>query len=93
DILSQCNTKIVLKILEPSDQRYVQQASEHLSEDLLADIASLGVGEAVIVGPAVKMPVAVKIRKFNGKYGGGDMEVLDEWMEKSEDFNLEDLAI
>ncbi len=94
DVLSQCNTKIVLRISEPSDQRYVQQASEQISEDLLKDIASLGVGEAVIVGPAVKLPVAVKIRKFNGTYGGGDIDVIGEWREEAvSDFSLEDLAV
>lgn len=79
DILSQCNTKIVLRIVEPNDQRYIQQASEQISEDLLSDIASLGVGEAVIVGPAIKIPAAVKIRKFQGQYGGRDVDIVSEW--------------
>lgn len=89
DILSQCNTKIVLRIVEPSDQKYIQQASEQISEDLLSDIASLGVGEAVIVGPAVKIPVAVKIRRFNGTYGGRDIDVVSEW--RREEVRLEDI--
>lgn len=91
DILSQCNTKIVLRIVEPSDQRYIQQASEQISEDLLSDISSLGVGEAVIVGPAVKIPVAVKIRKFGGSYGGRDIDVVSEWR-KEEKIRLEDIV-
>ncbi|MEM4472114.1 MAG: ATP-binding protein [Archaeoglobaceae archaeon] len=91
DILSQCNTKIVLRIVEPSDQKYIQQASEQISEDLLSDIASLGVGEAVIVGPAVKIPVAVKIRKFQGNYGGRDIDVVSEWMKEERDVRLEDI--
>ncbi|MDI9642261.1 MAG: ATP-binding protein [Archaeoglobales archaeon] len=91
DILSQCNTKIVLRIVEPNDQRYVQQASEQISEDLLSDIASLGVGEAVIVGPAIKIPAAVKIRRFQGHYGGRDLDVLSEWKSKISEGSLEDL--
>lgn len=90
DILSQCNTKIVLRVVEPSDQRYIQQASEQISEDLLNDISSLGVGEAVIVGPAVKIPVAIKIRKFKGSYGGRDIDVVSEW-KKEDETKLEDL--
>lgn len=95
DVLSQCNTKIILKITEPNDQRYVQQASEQISEDLLKDIAALGVGEAVIVGPAVKLPVAVKIRKFEGHYGGRDINILEEWKgyEDKFDFTLDDFAV
>ncbi|MCS7122013.1 MAG: ATP-binding protein [Archaeoglobaceae archaeon] len=91
DILSQCNTKIILRVLEPNDQKYIQQASETISEDLLRDISSLGVGEAVIVGPAVKMPVAVKVRKFTGHYGGKDIDVVREWRE--EEIKLEDIAV
>jgi len=97
DVLSQCNTKIILRIVEPTDQRYVQQASEQISEDLLKDIAALGKGEAVIVGPAIKIPAAVKIRKFQGSYGGQDIEVVEEWSrikrdQKDFDVNLEELA-
>jgi len=97
DVLSQCNTKIILRITEPNDQRYVQHASEQISEDLLKDIASLGVGEAVVVGPAVKLPVAVKIRKFAGNYGGRDIDVVEEWLGREEEqkkqVTLEDLAV
>ncbi|TDA25366.1 MAG: ATP-binding protein, partial [Archaeoglobi archaeon] len=91
DILSQCNTKIILRIIEPSDQKYIQQASEQISEDLLTDISSLGVGEAIIVGPAVKIPVAVKIRKFRGSYGGRDVDVVSEWGRDMREFRLEDI--
>ncbi|WP_297536201.1 ATP-binding protein [Thermococcus sp.] len=83
DILSQTNTKIILRLVEPNDQRYVQQASEQISEDLLSDIASLGVGEAVIVGYAITIPAMVKIysfeRDFKGHYGGGDIDIVGEW--------------
>ncbi|ASJ09484.1 DNA helicase [Thermococcus siculi] len=89
DILSQTNTKIILKLVEPNDQRYVQQASEQISEDLLGDIASLGVGEAVIVGYAITIPAMVKIYSFekdmNGHYGGGDIDIVGEWLEGRED--------
>lgn len=94
DVLSQCNTKIVLRITEPNDQRYVQQASEQISEELLRDIAALGKGEAVIVGPAIKLPAAVKIRKFGGHYGGRDIDILKEWkVDENRQLSLDDLAV
>ncbi|MCD6140299.1 MAG: ATP-binding protein [Thermococcus sp.] len=98
DILSQTNTKIILRLVEPHDQRYVQQASEQISEDLLSDIASLGIGEAVIVGFAIPLPAMVKIysfkEDFNGYYGGGDIDIVKEWgeIEEESEINLEDLA-
>ncbi|AIF69936.1 DNA helicase [Palaeococcus pacificus DY20341] len=98
DILSQTNTKIILRLVEPHDQKYVQQASEQISEDLLMDIASLGIGEAVIVGYAISLPAMVKIYsfkdEFKGYYGGGDIDIVKEWSEgeEREDFDLADFA-
>jgi len=87
DVLSQTNTKIILKIVNPKDQDYVLKASEQLSGDLLRDIASLGRGEAVIVGQAISIPALVKIHNFKeigGEYGGEDIGVVRRWMERVE---------
>ncbi|WP_457548806.1 helicase HerA domain-containing protein [Archaeoglobus sp.] len=87
DVLSQTNTKIILKIVNPKDQDYVLKASEQLSGDLLRDIASLGKGEAVIVGQAVSLPALVKIHNFKeigGDYGGEDIGVVRRWRERLE---------
>ncbi len=100
DVLSQTNTKIILKLVEPNDQRYVQQASEQISEDLLSDIAALGIGEAVIVGTAMPLPAMVRIHSFTemgGSYGGGDIDIVEEWLsgkvdEKSEEDMIGELV-
>jgi DNA helicase HerA-like ATPase len=87
DVLSQTNTKIILKIVNPKDHDYVLKASEQLSSDLLRDIASLGKGEAVIVGQAISLPALVKIHNFKeigGDYGGEDIGVVSRWRERLE---------
>jgi len=87
DVLSQTNTKIILRIVNPKDQDYVLKASEQLSSDLLGDIASLGKGEAVIVGQAISLPALVKIHDFKalgGDYGGEDIGVVRRWRERLE---------
>jgi DNA helicase HerA-like ATPase len=81
--LSQCNNLIISKLIEPSDQSHVQHASENLSEDLLKQLPGLNVGEAVIIGPALKIPAIVKINKFNGKYGGEDLPIVDIWKNRT----------
>lgn len=77
--LSQANNTIIMKLIEPSDQRHVQQASERLSDDLLSQLTSLNIGEAVVLGPMTKIPALVKIDKFAGKLKGGDPDILGEW--------------
>lgn len=79
DALSQTNNKIILRLVEPSDLKYVQQASELLSEDLLQQLPSLNVGEAVVLGLMVKVPALVRIDEFAGHKGGGDPDIVSEW--------------
>ncbi len=85
NILSQANNLIVLRIIEPSDQRHIQEASENLSDDLVEQLPSLNTGEAVIVGPFIKIPALVKIDKFPGRLGGSDPDVVGEWLAYKED--------
>jgi len=79
DILSQANTKIILKIVEPEDQKYIQKSSENLGEELIKNLPSLGIGEAIISGISIKLPVIVKIDRFDGSYGGEDIDIYGEW--------------
>ncbi|RLF10797.1 MAG: hypothetical protein DRJ98_05235 [Thermoprotei archaeon] len=85
DALSQANNMIVLRIVEPTDQRHVQQASEALSDDLIAQLPSLNVGEAVVLGMMVKAPALVKIDLYPSKPVGGDINVVEEWSRKLEE--------
>jgi DNA helicase HerA-like ATPase len=79
DVLSQTNNKIVLRVVEPQDIRYVQQASEEMSEDLAKLLPSLNTGEAIVMGSMTPMPAAVKIDKCELPYGGGDIDMVGEW--------------
>lgn len=93
DALSQANNMIILKLVEPNDQKYVQQSSELLSDELLAHLPSLNTGEAIIIGPMIKIPALVKIDLFEGKIVGKDPDVIKEWEEyaRKEKQELEDL--
>ncbi|CAF30820.1 helicase HerA domain-containing protein [Methanococcus maripaludis] len=82
--LSQCNNFIISKLIEPSDQKHVQHASENLSEDLLNQLPGLNVGEAVIIGPCLKIPAMVKIKRFEGEYGGEDVKFDELWTTEKE---------
>ncbi|RLG47103.1 MAG: ATP-binding protein [Thermoproteota archaeon] len=79
DVLSQMVNKIILRIVEPEDQAYVRRATEFLSEELIAYLPSLNVGEAVLVGPMVRMPAIVKIRLFPGKRAGAGISAKRAW--------------
>ncbi|NOZ82353.1 MAG: ATP-binding protein [Euryarchaeota archaeon] len=80
--LSQANNAIIMRLVEPSDQRHVQQASERLSDELLAQLSSLNTGEAVVLGLMTRLPALVRIMKFSGKLAGGDPDVVAEWQQR-----------
>ena len=76
DALSQMNNMIILRLVEPEDQRHVQSASESLSQDLVNQLPSLNVGEAVVLGLMSKVPTLVKIDEFKGRRHGDDMDIV-----------------
>jgi DNA helicase HerA-like ATPase len=82
--LSQANNAIIMRLVEPSDQRHVQQASERLSDDLLTQLSSLNIGEAVVVGMMTRIPALVKIDRFKGKLEGGDPDIVSVWRKERE---------
>ena len=78
DALSQMNNMIILRLVEPEDQRHVQSASESLSKDLIDQLPSLNVGEAIVLGLMTKVPTLVKIDEFKGRRHGGDLNIIEE---------------
>ncbi len=84
DALSQMNNMIILRLVEPEDQRHVQSASESLSQDLINQLPSLNVGEAIVLGLMTKVPTLVKIDKFQGRLHGDDMDIVSHFADSLE---------
>ncbi|MEE1129947.1 MAG: ATP-binding protein [Methanobrevibacter sp.] len=76
DALSQMNNMIILRLVEPEDQRHVQSASESLSQDLINQLPSLNVGEAIVLGLMSRVPTLVKIDQFEGRIHGDDLDIV-----------------
>ncbi len=77
DVLSQCNSQIILRVTNPGDQRAILESSENISERLMNDLPSLDTGEAILVGEIVKMPVIAKIRERETDEGGSDVDITE----------------
>ena len=81
NVLSQTNNKIVLRTVEPEDIRYIQRASEEMSDDIAGLLPMLNPGEAVVLGKMATLPGLVKIDECREeeKPFGGDLPVVDMW--------------
>jgi len=90
DVLSQCNSQIVMRMTNPEDQKAVRTSSERMSESLLNDLPGLNIGEAVIVGEITRAPVMVKIRPRETEEGGADIDVVKKLKEAEKEAEEEE---
>lgn len=65
--LSQCNTSILLRIVNPYDLEHVAKSCEGITRDIMNMLPGLKVGEAIITGAAVNYPIIVQIRERRSK--------------------------
>jgi len=76
DVLSQCNSQIIMRMTNPEDQKAVRMSSERMSESLLNDLPGLNVGEAIVVGEVTRAPVMIRVRERITREGGADIDVV-----------------
>jgi DNA double-strand break repair helicase HerA and related ATPase len=79
DVLSQMGSLAIMKLTNPEDQNHIREASEAISEDLLRNLPSLNVGEAVLLGDWVSIPSVVKIDFVKEKRAGADVSATALW--------------
>lgn len=79
DVLSQCMTQIIMRIVNPIDQQTVAQSVEGAGRAMLAELPALTKGQAVISGVGVNTPVMCRIRERLTKHGGETFDAPDEW--------------
>ena len=78
-ILSQMGSLAVLRITHPEDQYYVSRHCESAARELIEELASLNVGEAVLLGEWVRMPTVAKLDLVPEKRVGVDLDAVGEW--------------
>lgn len=78
DVLSQCNSSIIMKVRNGVDQERIAQSVEAAGEDLLRDLPGLTTGQAVLAGDFINTPVLTRIRERETKHGGMTPEVAKE---------------
>jgi len=76
NILSQCNTQIILRVTNPNDLRAIGNSVEGLTKGSLEEIQRLPVGVALVTGGNIPMPLFVEIRPRETKHGGESVKVV-----------------
>jgi DNA helicase HerA-like ATPase len=88
NVLSQMGSLAIMKIVQDDDQQQISSAAESLSKDLLSQLPSLNIGDAVLVGQWVNLPSIVHIDEIKGKKAGSDLDAVSEWSQTEKFKNI-----
>ena len=83
-IVSQCNSFLILRLVNPRDQTFVRQVMENLTDSDARMIPGFGPGQGIVSGQVVRFPLAVKVDMDHelrlAEIGDEDFfEQLEEW--------------
>lgn len=62
-VLSQANSYLILRIVNPNDQKYIRDVVETMGEDEARSLPNLNTGEALLSGLYTRIPVMVRVEK------------------------------
>jgi uncharacterized protein len=85
DVLSQCMTQCIMRIVNPIDQNRISESVESVGRDLLRELPSLSKGQVIISGASVNTPVMLRVRTRITSHGGQDANAPEKWMQWFED--------
>ncbi|MCA1612820.1 MAG: ATP-binding protein [Acidobacteria bacterium] len=79
DVLSQCMTQVIMRIVNPVDQDTIAKSVEGAGRQLLQELPALTKGQAVISGVGVNTPVMCRVRERLTRHGGETFDAPGEW--------------
>src|SRR5256884_2795714 len=81
DVLSQCQTQCIMRIVNEIDQKSVAAAIEGVGRDLLNNLPALSKGQVIVAGAAVNTPVICRVRSRFTRHGGESKDAPDMWQQ------------
>ncbi len=79
DVLSQCQTQCIMRIVNEIDQKSVAAAIEGVGRDLLDNLPALSKGQVIVAGAAVNTPLICRVRSRVTRHGGESKDAPDIW--------------
>jgi len=78
NVLSQCNTQVILKVTNPNDLKAITSSVEGVTPGMEEEIQRLPIGQAILVGAGVQMPLIVEVRPRETRHGGESVQVIED---------------
>src|SRR5437773_2160390 len=81
DVVSQCQTQCIMRIVNEIDQKSVAAAIEGVGRDLLDNLPALSKGQVIVAGAAVNTPIICRVRTRFTRHGGESKDAPDMWQQ------------
>ncbi|HZS48457.1 MAG TPA: ATP-binding protein [Blastocatellia bacterium] len=81
DVLSQCMTQFIMRIVNPIDQQTIASSVEGVGRKMLDELPALTKGQVVVSGVAINTPVMCRVRTRITKHGGQTIDAPEKWSE------------
>jgi DNA helicase HerA-like ATPase len=79
DVLSQCMTQCIMRIINPIDQTRIAESVESVGRDLLKELPALSKGQVIITGNSVNTPLMCRVRTRITRHGAEDPDAPARW--------------
>lgn len=80
DVLSQCQTQFIMRIVNPIDQNTIASSVESVGRKMLEELPALTKGQVIVAGVGVNTPVMCRVRKRLTTHGGQTFDAPQEWL-------------
>ncbi len=79
DVLSQCMTQFIMRIVNPIDQDTIAKTVEGAGRRMLDELPALTKGQVIVSGVAINTPVLCQVRARLTSHGGETIDAPGEW--------------
>jgi hypothetical protein len=83
NIISQCNTNVILKVTNPNDLKAIIQSVEGLTNQTFREIQRLPIGVAMLSGAGLQLPIMCEIRTRETNHGGKSVGISKKGTEET----------
>lgn len=81
DVLSQCMTQFIMRIVNPIDQDTIAKTVEGAGRRMLDELPALTKGQLIVSGVAINTPVMCQVRRRLTRHGGETIDAPLAWSE------------
>ncbi|EDP95876.1 DUF87 domain-containing protein [Kordia algicida OT-1] len=89
-IFSQCNSFVVMRLTNPTDQNYIKKLMPDSINSISDNLSGLESREALVLGSSIPMPTILKVNKLadNKKPKSTDVDFMDKWKENWNELDI-----